>query len=127
MLATLEHLPAHLAQRPVRSPDAVTCSAERAVLLRRIDGASCVPGPWFGGLVGVEERHLCAVAESLSDERGRAFEDKFADGAVAGAEEVDAELAETVHHGVRMEMAAGEGAREEPWAIWAGGGAEVGP
>jgi hypothetical protein len=58
----------------------------------------------------VEERNLGAVAERFGDEGGWAFEDEFTDGSVAGAEEVDPEVAESVHDGVGMQVAAGEGA-----------------
>lgn len=58
----------------------------------------------------MEEGDLRAVAECL----GWAFEDEFANGAVSGAEEVDAEIAQAVHDGVGVEVAAGESAGEQP-------------
>ena len=65
----------------------------------------------------MEERDLGAVAEGFGYERRRALEDQLADGTVAGAEEVDPEIAEAIHDGVGVEMAPGEGAGEEPWAV----------
>lgn len=53
------------------------------------DSAACVSGPWLGGLLCVEECDLVAVPERVSDERWWALKDELADGAVAGAEEVD--------------------------------------
>jgi hypothetical protein len=44
----------------------------------------------------MQKRDLGAVAEGLCDERGRALEYELADGTVAGAEEVDAEVAEWI-------------------------------
>ena len=86
-----------------------------------------VPSPRFSALVGMEERDLGAVAEGLCDERGRALEYELADGTVAGAEEVDAEVAEAIHDRVRMKVPACEGAGEEPRTVGSGAGAEVRP
>jgi hypothetical protein len=52
----------------------------------------------------VEERHLRAVAEDLGDERGRAFEDELTDGSVAGAEEVDAQVAQPLLDTLRIKF-----------------------
>ncbi len=65
--------------------------------LRAADAPPGVAGPGLSCLVGVEERYLCAVSKGFGDERGWALEDELADGAVAGAEEIDAEIAEPVH------------------------------
>jgi hypothetical protein len=62
----------------------------------------------------VFERDLVAVTERVGDEWGRDFEDEFADRSVARREEVDSEVAEAVHDGIRVEVLAGAGARKEP-------------
>ena len=69
---------------------------------------------------------MVAVPEGVGNQRRRALEDEFADGSVAGAEEVHAEVAEPVHDGVRMQVAAGEGAREHPRAVGSGAGTKIG-
>lgn len=61
-------------------------------LSRCLDRTAGVASPWFGGLVGMEERDLVAVAERIGNERRRALEDELADGAVAGAEEIHAHV-----------------------------------
>lgn len=68
-----------------------------------------------------------AVAERFGDEGWRAFEDEFFEGSVPGPEEVDAEVAESVHDGVRVQVLAYESAGEEPWILGARAGAEVRP
>ena len=67
-----------------------------------------------------------AAPEGVGNQRRRALEDEFADGSVAGAEEVHAEVPEPVHDGVRMQVAAGEGAREHPRAVGSGAGTKIG-
>lgn len=69
------------------------------------------------GLGVALRRRLCGggngavgVAEGFGDEGWGAFEDEFADGAVAGAEKVDAESTEAVHDRVGVPVAPGEGA-----------------
>ena len=69
---------------------------------------------------------MVAVPEGVGNQRRRALEGEFADGSVAGAEEVHAEVAEPVHDGVRMQVAAGEGAREHPRAVGSGAGTKIG-
>lgn len=91
------------------------------------DRASGVAGPWFCGSIGVEEGDLGAAAEGFGDEGGRALEDELADGAVAGAEEVTAEVAEAIHDGVGVQGPPGEGAGEEPRTVRPRAGAEVWP
>ena len=66
-----------------------------------------------------------AVAECVGDERGWALEDEFADGTVARAQEVDAQVAQTIHDSVRMQVPPSEGARKEPRAVRTGAGAQV--
>lgn len=61
----------------------------------------------------------------LRNEGGRAFENELADDSVARAEQVDAEVAETVHHGVGVQVAAGESAGEEPRAVGSGASAQI--
>ncbi len=56
-----------------------------------------------------------------------ALEDEFADGSVAGAEKVDAQVEEPVHDGVGVQMAAGEDAGKEPRTVGPRAGAEVRP
>lgn len=58
----------------------------------------------------MNEGDLEAVAEGIGDEKWWAFEEEFADGSVAGADEVDTEVAETVHNGVGVQVAASEAA-----------------
>lgn len=110
-------------QRQIRAAE----TQRRAQILLARDPPSCVAGPGFGGLVGVEKGDLRAVSERFGDERGWALKDEFADRTVARTEEADAKIAEPVHDRVRMEVATGESAREQPRTVRASASAEVRP
>ncbi len=68
----------------------------------------------------MEKRDLGAVAKGFCDKGRRAFEAEFADGSVAGTEQVDTQDTEPVHHGVGVQMSAGESAGEEPRGVASG-------
>jgi hypothetical protein len=75
----------------------------------------------------VQEGDLRAVTERFGDEGGWALQDELADGAVPGAEQVDAEVAEPIHDRVGAEVSTRERAGEEPWTVGSCAGSEVGP
>jgi hypothetical protein len=73
----------------------------------------------------MSEGDLSAIAERVGDQRWGDLGDEFGECSVAGAEQADAELAESDHDRVGVEMGAGAVAGEEPWAGWSVAGGQV--
>ncbi len=62
-------------------------------------------------------RDLVAIPEHLGDNRSWDFGDKFPNRSVSCAEQVDPQLAESVHQSVGVQVLSRSVAGEEPWTI----------
>lgn len=102
-----------------RVPDVARGRHRRAWQLGEHDSSGqraspCIAGHRDACICGVFVDDLIAVTERVCDQGWRQFFDEAAQGGVPCAAEVDTKGAELAHHGVGVDVLAGQGPGEEP-------------